>query len=57
MLKALIVVVVCFMLSACGPSCEERGGHTVFAYMMPIVGAKGMITYVPIFECVGDKQP
>lgn len=26
-MKALWIVTVCVLLSACGPSCEQQGGH------------------------------
>lgn len=55
MLKPLIVA-ACLALAACGPSCEERGGHTEFSHFQPMfmmAGKVPMTHLVPIYKCVG----
>lgn len=53
-----IAFLLCLALAGCdiGPSCEDRGGKEVLTGMVPFVSGAPptqVITYIPIYECVG----
>lgn len=61
MSKTLIMVISFFLLSACGPSCEEKGGKTVqdgFIYIWQVTNfqtGSGMLVPYPKYKCEFNK--
>lgn len=47
----LILVALCALLAACGPSCEDQGGTLELQYYLPIVIDGKVIGQTPIFHC------
>lgn len=55
-MKALILFAIAVLLTGCGPSCSERGGHQQFAYFITtftMVNNQMIPIQTAVYECVG----
>ena len=52
-------IAFCFVLTGCGPSCEEQGGTSVqqgYYYVMQTIGTVNYMQAYPNFVCVVKEK-